>query len=223
MGTDTGVGKSRVLELLTAGLRALGRRVWLYKPVACGDWRDGQAEDGRRLAPLVGDGQEPASACPHQWPEACSPHLAAALTGDRLTLAELLDEYRQLATTTADLLVEGAGGIRAPLTSDDGDIVAFATATGLPAVLVTRPHLGTLNHTRLSVEVLQQAGIRVLGLVINTHEAIPSCHATDTAADELQRLTGLPILATLPFQADSTVAEPLASAVLRQACAASTR
>src|SRR5271170_191190 len=47
IGTDTGVGKTRVLTLLVHGLRALGERVWIHKPVACGGFDGSTCEDGR--------------------------------------------------------------------------------------------------------------------------------------------------------------------------------
>ncbi len=225
IGTDTGVGKTRVVELLVAGLRSIDRRVWVHKPVACGGWDGGTAEDARQLGRLVGDGQPAASICPRQFAEPASPHLAAQQAGVRIMLAELVaavDHCRPSVADPHDLVVEGIGGLLVPLTSERQTVADLVTAAGLPVVIVTRPHLGTLNHTCLTVETARQRGIRVLGLVLNHHTAVDDSLAVRTAASELVALTGLPLLATLLFAPHTpplAVATALAEAVLRRTVA----
>ena len=194
-GTDTGVGKTHVTRLLVAGLRAAGRAVWLHKPVACGGWAAGMAEDPRLLAPLVGDGQDPTSLCRHQWPLACSPHLAAAAAGDRVALTTLAHEAADLRGDH-DLLVEGAGGVLSPLTHERASTLDLARALDLPLVVVTRPDLGTLNHSRLTVAAIHHAGATCRGLVVNHHRAVDRDDpAVRGIADELTALCGVPVLA----------------------------
>ena len=41
----------------------------------------------------------------------------------------------------------------------------------LPAVVVARPGLGTINHTLLTVNALRSAGVKVAGVVINRYPA----------------------------------------------------
>ncbi|MDA3962218.1 MAG: dethiobiotin synthase, partial [Planctomycetota bacterium] len=146
-GTDTDVGKTHVTRLLAQGLRALGRTVWLHKPVACGGWDGETAEDARDLADLVSDGQDPNSLCRHQWPEPCSPHLAAALAGDHVESTQLLAEATALLQPGHDCLIEAAGGLLSPMSADLSSALDMALALELPLLIVTRPHLGTLNHT----------------------------------------------------------------------------
>jgi dethiobiotin synthetase len=208
LGTDTGVGKTRVTCLATQGLRALGRRVWIHKPIACGGWDGRSSEDGRDLRAICGDGQDPATVCPREFPEPCSPHLAAQAAGASVALADLLAAVPRAPDA---LLVETAGGLLAPLTAERQTNADLVAALGCPAVVVTRPHLGTLNHTCLTVQVARQHGIPLVGLVVNHHQPVPRSLAVRTAATELAVLTGLPVLAEIPHGAD----EPrLASALL---------
>ena len=37
----------------------------------------------------------------------------------------------------------------------------------LPAIVVTTPRLGTLNHTFLTLRILHESGVRVAGIVLN--------------------------------------------------------
>jgi dethiobiotin synthetase len=229
VGTDTGVGKTRVVSCLVQGLRALGRRVWLHKPVACGGWNGTTAEDARALEPLRDPEQSAQHLCPFQFPEPASPHLAARAQGREVTFAELImgiDRCRPTAEQAHDLVVEGIGGLLVPLTAARQTVADLLAATRLPLVIVTRPHLGTLNHTALTVAAARQQGLNILGLVLNHHTAIDDSLAVRTAATELVALTGVPLLATLPFTpqfAPHTRAEPpavdLAEAVLRRTVA----
>lgn len=216
IGTDTGVGKTHVTLLLAAGLRALGRQVWLHKPVACGDWDGCSADDGRRLRAAVGDGQDPASVCPYEFPEPMSPHLAAAQAGVQLT-AELFDAGLARVRGNHDLLVEGAGGLLAPLTHDRLSFAELLPRWDLPAILVTRPDLGTLNHTALTVRCARAAGIRLLGLVVSCARPTNATLAVRMAPAEMTSMTGLPVLAEIPYQPSKTNHNELAHAVLKLA------
>lgn len=215
VGTDTGVGKTWVAGLLVQGLRHLGRAVWVHKPVACGGWRENQAEDGRFWSTLVGDGQPPHSVCPRQYPEPCSPHLAARAAGAVPVLADyVLDLERARPRNGADFVVEGVGGLLVPLTADRETVADLLLLAGLPLLLVTRPQLGTLNHTALTVEVARSRGLDVLGLVINEPEPVIDSLATRSVAEELSACTGVPVLAHLRHgEASPACAQILAQAV----------
>jgi len=220
IGTDTGVGKTAVTLLLASGLRALGRKVWLHKPVACGGWDGSSSEDGRALRAACADGQDPATVCPLEFAEACSPHQAAQAAGEVVTLDGLRAAVEALAgrpddrtTGRPDVLLETAGGLLAPLTAARETNADLLAALGWPLLLITRPHLGTLNHTQLTVNECRRRGLRVLGLVINHHEAVAGSLAVGSAAHELSLLTGLPMLAELPFQPSGDEGLRLASAI----------
>ncbi len=202
IGTDTGVGKTAVTLLLARGLRALGGTVWLHKPVACGGWDGTSSEDGRALRAACGDGQDPATVCPLEFPEPCSPHLAAQAAGASVTLSGLLSAIPtpDPRPRTPDLLLETAGGLLAPLTTARETNADLLAALGWPVLLVTRPHLGTLNHTQLTVNECRRRGLRVAGLVVNHHQPAGTALAVRQAGSELAVLTGLPVLGELPFQ-----------------------
>ncbi len=220
IGTDTGVGKTAVTLLLAQGLRALGRPVWLHKPVACGGWDGSSSEDGRALRAACGDGQDPATVCSWEFPEPCSPHLAAQVAGVEVTLAAILAHVAGLeprvpvgAGAPRSILLETAGGLLAPLSVARETNADLCATLGWPVLLVTRPHLGTLNHTQLTVNECRRRGLRLLGLVLNHHEPMASTLAVRSAAVELAALTGLPVLAELPFQPSADDALRLARAV----------
>jgi dethiobiotin synthetase len=216
IGTGTAVGKTWTATLLVTGLRALGRQVWVHKPIACGDWRDGTADDGRVWSALVGDGQPPATVCPRQYPEACSPHLAAQAAGDAPTLADLgMALERARPRRGQDFVVEGAGGLLVPLTIDRETVADLAMMTDLPVLVVAHAGLGTLNHTALTIEVARGRGLDVLGIVVNDGVESVDSLASRTVVAELEALTGMPVLARLASgDRSETTARRLAQAVL---------
>jgi len=228
IGTDTGVGKSRVTALLTRGLRAHGRAVWLHKPVACGGWDEATAtaEDGRSLEALCGDGQARGTVCPRQFPAAASPHLAAAEVGAQVLATDLVASLAPLCRGAHDLLVEGAGGLATPLSGDRhhlGEVLrmvieesdaAVKTGSHQPlhahrhplrpvhaAVLVARAGLGTLNHSTLTAMMAHACGLGIIGVVVNhvDAEADPGSLALRTAAREIALSVGAPVLIELPY------------------------
>ena len=219
IGTDTEVGKTHTLSMLCRGLRALDRRVWVHKPVACGEWRENQASDGRILKPLADSKQDPALVCPLQFPRSASPHLAAKAAGNET-------QWRSMAATIAelkgehDLICEGAGGLLAPLSTDGGTIADICLDQDLSCIVVTRPHLGTLNHTQLTVREARRQGLKLLGLVINYHDDHMdlSSLSISSARDELESLCEIPILAEIPYSIpfDHDVAKALAENVISE-------
>lgn len=203
IGTDTDVGKTHVTVELSKGLRALQRRVWLHKPVACGGWADGQADDGRRLRAAVGNGQPIDSICRFEFPEPASPHLAAAAAGvtvTKLALQQHLDQVLAAAQAQSidDLIIEGAGGLLAPLGTDLTTISDLVVDLQPVVVVVTRPNLGTINHTALTVTVAAQRGLPVAGLVVNRAVPVADSLSVRTAVATLETVTGVSVLADWP-------------------------
>jgi dethiobiotin synthetase len=212
IGTGTGVGKTRVTTLLARGLRAFGRRVWVHKPIACGGWDGATADDGRALAALRADDQPADTVCPLQYPEPASPHLAARAAGMRVELSTLRANLER-CRGDHDLVVEGAGGLLSPLT-DAREGIADLIA-GMAAIIVTRPDLGTLNATALTVAEARRRGLDLLGLVVSHVAPDDASLAVRTAAAELEALCGLPVLTVVPHGgAGDREASGLAAALL---------
>ena len=175
-GTDTGAGKSVVAAAVCAALAAGGHRVAAFKPVVTGldePAGGGWPADHELLARVANGGQAPAEVAPRRFGPAVSPHLAAELAGETLTLAEL-EPAARAAAARADLLVaEGVGGLLVPLAAD-GSVRDLAVALGLPLVVAARPGLGTINHTLLTLEAARAAGLPVAAVVLTPWPEEPS-------------------------------------------------
>jgi dethiobiotin synthetase len=167
-GTDTGIGKTFVCGLLVLTWSRQGHRVNAQKWVSTGD-PSGSADMavvynmlGRTQAPVPGS-----DTCPYCFSLPASPHLAAQREGASISRGRLRDATRSLAGRSEILVIEGVGGVLVPLRRDLllADMMA---ELALPALIVARSGLGTLNHTLLTIEALAGRGVPVLGVLLNS-------------------------------------------------------
>jgi dethiobiotin synthetase len=153
-GTGTGVGKTMVSAILVAGLSA---RYW--KPVQSGLLEKTDTEWVREMTGLPST---------HFYPETyrfrfpLSPHVAATKDGIHIDL-ELMGLPE---TPGGHLIVEGAGGIMVPL-NENHLMLDLMKKLQLPILLVAESGLGTINHTLLSLDLLKNHCLEVLGVVMN--------------------------------------------------------
>jgi dethiobiotin synthetase len=153
--------------VVCAGLTARGERVAAFKAALTGlDETPGiWPPDHVLLAGAASAGQSPEEVCPHRFGPAASPHLAAALAGARLDPDGLVAAARSLGDRADALVCEGVGGLLVPLA--EGFVVRdLAVALALPLLIASRPGLGTLNHTMLTVEAARAAGLAVAAVVL---------------------------------------------------------
>jgi dethiobiotin synthetase len=195
-GTDTGVGKTEVAAALLRGHRAAGLDVAGMKPAQSGV-EPGVPSDADRLRDAAGGGDAPDLVCPYAFGAPLAPGVAARLEGLAISLERILEAARALAARHAALLVEGAGGLLVPLTSRH-TCADLAVALGMPVLVVARAGLGTVNHTALTCEALRARGLAVAGVVLNRLSAASDPSEPHNPA-EIERLTGVPVLASLPF------------------------
>lgn len=154
VGTGTEVGKTWVAAAALRALRAGGSSVSARKPAQSFDPGD-TATDADLLAAATGE--PPTEVClPHRWYEvALAPPMAAEVLGrPPFTLQDLQDEIGWAEGVDVGV-VETAGGVRSPLSSDDGDAVALIAALAPDVVvLVADAGLGTLNAVRLTLAAI---------------------------------------------------------------------
>lgn len=171
VGTDTDVGKTCVTTLLMRQLQSQGLRVTPYKPVQTGEvievghvyYYDTTMYETYTLQPL-----ERASLNNYSFKEPASPHFAAQLEGKQINPKHILQQLKRLQQDVDVVICEGAGGIFVPLDAKgEVTLLDVIAQSQLPVVVVTHTKLGTINHTLLTLEVLQARGIEVLGMVFN--------------------------------------------------------
>lgn len=197
-GTDTGVGKTAVTAALALVLQARGRRVAPFKPVQTG-WAANLTGDADFVLRVLGSDEPSAAVCPYRFALPAAPTVAARGEGAAIAIERIIAAYRALLERYETVLVEGAGGLLVEV-SEGFTMADLAARLALPLLIVARPGLGTLNHTALTVAAAQAHGLVVLGVAICGFPAAPG-PVERTNPAELVRITGVPLLGVLPFDA----------------------
>ena len=210
-GTDTGVGKTHVTAGLVRALRRRGVDAGAMKPVATGTVR-GISEDARTLWAAV-DRSDPLDWInPVRLAPPLAPSVAARLSGRSIDLARVWRAYRELSGRHEHVVVEGIGGLLVPIL-DRYPVARMVRRLGLPLLIVTRPSLGTINHTALTVLAARTHGLRILGLVINHHQDFPIGPAERTCRRTLETECKVPVLGEIPYRAPERAFDRLADRV----------
>ncbi len=171
-GTDTDVGKTWFTARLCRALRANDIDAGVWKPVQSGFLLGETNADSHILKTISGVADEEPEICNLSLKAPLAPVLSARLEGCEIDFDELISQADLLLSKHHVLLAEGAGGLAAPLRGD-GLVVHLAAKLGFPLLIVSRPGLGTVNHTVLTVDFAQRHGLEVLGVVLNGYDQTP--------------------------------------------------
>jgi len=152
-GIGTGVGKTMVSAVLAEALEAD-----YWKPIQCGNLDN---SDTLTVKSLISNSISQIHPEAYRLKTASSPHYAAQAESVQIDIEKCF-----LPITNHSLIIEGAGGLMVPLNSNDC-VADLISALNVPVVLICRNYLGSINHTLLSITLLKQKGIKLLGLIFS--------------------------------------------------------
>ena len=154
-GISTDVGKTIASAIIVEALQAD-----YWKPIQAGDL---EHSDTHKVQSLVSNIQSHFHSNSYALQTPASPHLAAAIDGITITMNEI-----QEPKTNNHLVVEGAGGILVPL--NETQSVVDLIQPDYKVIVVSRHYLGSINHTLLTIEALQNRKIQVAGIIFSGDE-----------------------------------------------------
>ena len=150
VGIGTDVGKTLVsiaaVELLEAAY---------FKPIQAGDLTQ---SDTLKVKKWCSSNIEIIDEV-YRLSEPMAPHAAAEIDGITIRLDKI-----EKPIVSRPLIVEGAGGIFVPLNEKETMLDVYKKMN-LPIILVSRHYLGSINHTFLTIEAIQSAGLNIAGIV----------------------------------------------------------
>lgn len=184
-GIHTDIGKTIASAVVA---EALGADYW--KPVQAGGLDN---SDTAIVRSLISNGAGRVHPEAIRLTEPMSPHAAAAMDG-------VVIDHRTFTfpVTENTLLIETAGGLLSPLYGNT-TMAEFIEYYTLPAILVSSNYLGSINHTLLTIEVMQKRNIPIIALVM--------CGQQNRDSEEyIESYSGISISARIPFmeQLDSS-------------------
>ena len=170
-GTDTDVGKTIVTAALLSKFLNAGIDAVPMKPVQTGCPTHANGRFGNldldlcfQLAGFTPRPEEQELMGPYKFGPACSPHLAARLAGVKIDLQQICEAAAQLAARHQKVLIEGAGGVLVPINEQE-TMLDLMRKLELPVIVASRPGLGTINHTLLTLSELRRGGLDIEGVV----------------------------------------------------------
>ena len=196
-GTDTGVGKTVVTCALAAALTRRGLTIAAMKPIETGVLPDDPNRDGARLARAAGARHPLSLTAPVTYVDPVAP-LVAAQRERRFVDLDALDRAMREASRDHDvLLVEGAGGILVPITERVAFDGLFARWS-LDLIVVAANRLGVINHVRLTLAAVRNAGLRPRVVVLNEFRLAPADPSIADNARMIEELERIPVC-SLPW------------------------
>lgn len=196
-GTDTGVGKTVIAAGMAGAMKNDGIDVGVMKPIATGTPGTAfRSSDAEMLAKLAGSTDAESEINPIFLPMEASPLAASRALKHEIRMEDVFSAFRNLSSKHEFLIIEGLGGIMAPIRSDYF-VIDMIREMKLPVLIVARAAVGTLNHTLLTVAACKQNNLTIAGLVVNCVRSNVTAEAT--AADLIHELTGVFVLGTVPF------------------------
>ena len=176
-GIHTGIGKTLCSAILC---EALGMDYW--KPIQAGDLDN---SDSIFIKTHVFNSLCTIHPEAYRLKVAASPHFAAYTEGSLIERKKII-----LPKSKNKILVEMAGGIMSPLAKNYLNIDLIKQLK-LPVIIVSENYLGSINHTLMTVKLLQNAKIPIKGIVFNGDKV-------QSSINFILEHTQLPLLFSIP-------------------------
>lgn len=170
-GIDTGIGKTYTTGYLAKLWNAQGKKTITQKLVQTGNTDISEDIEQHRKMMQMGwfPEDETKLTMPEIFTYPASPHLATKIDGREIDFQKIEDATQQLANKYDVVLLEGAGGLMVPLTTELLTIDYLAEKK-FPVILVSSGRLGSINHTLLSLEALKSRGLELYALAYNLND-----------------------------------------------------
>ncbi|MBT3445406.1 dethiobiotin synthase [bacterium] len=172
-GNDTDIGKTLTTALIVKSLSDKYNRIAVVKPVESGvknasnsDLYFIQKINKNNIDNLVFYNFE-------TFKEPLAPLTSSILEDRKVNSMILTNNILKLEKDFDLVIIEGAGGLRVPITKNF-EVIDLIKAINATVILVISPFLGTINHTLLSIEAMKSRKISFKGVVINFYPKNPN-------------------------------------------------
>lgn len=199
-GTDTGVGKTIITGAVISALKACGINTCGMKPFETGCRRQGDMlipADGLFIKGISEMDEDISHIAPYCFETPAAPLVASEMEGIYIDLSTVISAFTGLAGKYGAVVVEGAGGILVPVKRNYfmSDLIRDL---GLPAIVVTRPSLGAINHSLLTVRYALKEGLAVAGIAINFCMPPDNSIAERTNPEIIRQMSPVPVIGLFP-------------------------
>lgn len=212
-GTDTDVGKTIITSALIMVAMSLGLRACGIKPIETGciktklkvksqksEIKDKNLipSDGIFLKNIAGMDEPIDFITPIRFENPIAPLPASEIEGIFVNINKIKRAFMRLTKKYNAIFVEGIGGLLVPI-KKDYSVLDLIKDFDLPVIVVSRPGLGTINHTLLTVNYALKEGLTVAGIIINNAQSSEKSLAEKTNPQIISQLSPVPLLGIFPY------------------------
>jgi len=184
-GIGTEIGKTLVSAVVAEALQAD-----YWKPIQAG-LDDGS--DNEKVKTLISNQSIILYPELYKFKMPVSPHIAAREENKRIDLEEIATRLKEIPSSR--LVIEGAGGLMAPL-NETHFIIDLIELLQAKVILVSRNYLGSINHSLLTAALCKQKQLNVAGWIFNDQYL--------QYEDEIVGWSGYPKIGSIPFGQEVT-------------------
>jgi len=203
-GTDTGVGKTIITAALIKVISRLGLTTGGMKPVESGCMQRGDVlvpSDGMFIKTIAHMEENIGHITPCRFKSPLAPLPASEIEGITVDIVKIKKAFADLSRKYDAVIIEGIGGLLVPITRDYS-VIDMAKDFNLPLIVVSKPSLGTINHTMLTVNYALKEGLRVAGIIINYNQPPENTLAEATNPEVIKRISPVPVIGIFPHLKD---------------------
>ena len=198
--TDTEVGKTEVAAALVRHFMRRGLTVGVMKPIASGVI--GSSEDADILKSASGSEDKDFYINPISLRLPLAPIVASRLEKKKISLEKIWKAFKGLQKVNDMMIVEGIGGLMVPISGRGRKafyVIDMIKKIRLPAIIVSRPNLGTINHTIMTVDILKSYKLKIAGIIFNYTKDIKKDISIKTNPNIIEELTGVKVLGVMRY------------------------
>ena len=199
-GTDTEIGKTTIACGLAWLLRRNGIRVGIMKPFATSSKMYSnryKSHDTAALAKAAVIEESDQILNPIFLSIPASPYMAAEILHKTVDLGIVTTKFNVLKKKYDFTVVEGIGGVMVPITAKIS-LLDVIRRMNLATIIVSRPKLGSINHTILTINACKGKKIPIIGVIFNQMPKHPNIVESMTP-NHIEKLTGIKTISIIPF------------------------
>ena len=170
-GISTEVGKTLISAIVTEALKAD-----YWKPIQAGEL---DYSDTHKVKEMISNNTTVFHKNSYALETPMSPHAAAEIDGIEINLKNITTPI-----TENNLVIEGAGGLLVPL--NNSSTILDIIKPEYKVIVVSRHYLGSINHSLLTINLLQSKGFEVA--------VIFSGNENKSTENIIEKMTGVSII-----------------------------
>jgi dethiobiotin synthetase len=206
-------GKTFITTGLAATMQGLGYATSVYKPIQTGCIEANgfiQSPDltfVKTVDPYIN------TYFTYLFKSNAEPLIAAENENEYIDLELVNQEYSRILNSSDCTLIDGEGGLLSPI-APNTQIIDIIKKLQIPTIFTITPREDAINDVLLSINLAQEKGIEVRGVIINNIKEDCSKEMLTSITRIIEEYTSIKILGLIPYLGEKFSPEELITSIL---------